>query len=193
MNPENPIPNEAGDSAAFTPRPIPRPAVAQPEASESRAVSPPPVASPTAELGGKIKAQIRRVFLGQPEVLDQVVAAMLAGGHVLLEGKPGLGKTHLVLALAKTFGGEFKRIQFTPDLMPSDVTGHTLYDMGSQTFPGSPWAGVYQPLAGGRGQPRSSQDPVRLVGGDARGASHDRWRKPRSQATVHGLCYAEPH
>jgi len=51
-----------------------------------------------------------------------------------LEGKPGLGKTHLVLALANTFGGEFGRIQFTPDLMPSDVTGFTLFDMKSQTF-----------------------------------------------------------
>jgi len=59
---------------------------------------------------------------------------LLSGGHVLLEGKPGLGKTHLVIALANTFGGEFGRIQFTPDLMPSDVTGFTLFDMKSQTF-----------------------------------------------------------
>jgi MoxR-like ATPase len=59
---------------------------------------------------------------------------LLAGGHVLLEGKPGLGKTHLVLALARTFGGHFSRIQFTPDLMPSDVTGFRLYDMKSQSF-----------------------------------------------------------
>jgi MoxR-like ATPase len=66
--------------------------------------------------------------------VDQVLATFLAGGHLLLEGKPGLGKTHLVIALAQTFGGDFRRIQFTPDLMPSDVTGFTLYDMQSQTF-----------------------------------------------------------
>jgi len=59
---------------------------------------------------------------------------LLAGGHVLLEGKPGLGKTHLVLAVARAIGGSFGRIQFTPDLMPSDVTGFTMFDMQSQTF-----------------------------------------------------------
>ena len=81
-----------------------------------------------------IRAEVTKVFVGQHAILDQVLAAFLAGGHVLLEGKPGLGKTHLVLALAQTFGGNFRRIQFTPDLMPSDVTGHTLYDMGAQQF-----------------------------------------------------------
>ncbi|MCC6881191.1 MAG: AAA family ATPase, partial [Verrucomicrobiales bacterium] len=86
------------------------------------------------ELIGKIRDQVRRVFHGQDQVIDQVLASFLAGGHVLLEGKPGLGKTHLVLALARTFGGDFSRIQFTPDLMPSDVTGHSLFDMASQTF-----------------------------------------------------------
>ncbi len=98
------------------------------------APAPAAAASRTATLTESIRSEIGKVFLGQPGVLDQVIAAMLAGGHVLLEGKPGLGKTHLVLALAKTFGGAFGRIQFTPDLMPSDVTGHTLYDMASQTF-----------------------------------------------------------
>jgi MoxR-like ATPase len=81
-----------------------------------------------------IRRRVGRVFLGQTAVLDQVLAAFLAGGHVLIEGKPGLGKTHLVLAIARAFGGTFRRIQFTPDLMPSDVTGHTLYDMAAQQF-----------------------------------------------------------
>jgi len=81
-----------------------------------------------------IRQQISRVILGQNEVIDQVIAALLAGGHVLLEGKPGLGKTALVSALARTFGGQSGRIQFTPDLMPSDVTGFRLFDMQSQTF-----------------------------------------------------------
>ena len=87
-----------------------------------------------AELIHRMREQIRRVILGQETVIDQVLAALLAGGHVLLEGKPGLGKTHLVNTLAKTFGGHSARIQFTPDLMPSDVTGFRLFDMKSQTF-----------------------------------------------------------
>jgi MoxR-like ATPase len=82
----------------------------------------------------RIRTTVGAVVLGQPDVVDQVLVAFIAGGHVLLEGKPGLGKTHLVLALAATFGGQFRRIQFTPDLMPGDVTGHTLYDMGRQEF-----------------------------------------------------------
>ena len=86
------------------------------------------------EVMSTIRRRVGRVFLGQTSVLDQVLAAFLAGGHVLIEGKPGLGKTHLVLAIAQTFGGAFKRIQFTPDLLPSDVTGHTLYDMGALQF-----------------------------------------------------------
>jgi len=86
------------------------------------------------ELTQQIFSELQKVFFGQDHVVSQVLASLLAGGHVLLEGKPGLGKTHLVLALAHTFGGEFGRIQFTPDLMPSDVTGFTLFDMKSQTF-----------------------------------------------------------
>lgn len=98
---------------------------------------PPPAPSPFEQataVASAIRAEVAKVFVGQQTILDQVLAAFLAGGHVLLEGKPGLGKTHLVLALAQTFGGAFRRIQFTPDLMPSDVTGHTLYDMGAQQF-----------------------------------------------------------
>jgi MoxR-like ATPase len=96
--------------------------------------APSPEFAETAAILTAIRQQVTRVFLGQNHVVDQVLAALLAGGHVLLEGKPGLGKTHLVLALSRSFGGTFRRIQFTPDLMPSDVTGHTLYDMSSQTF-----------------------------------------------------------
>jgi MoxR-like ATPase len=114
-----------------------------PELSYARPASdvPPsyePVTSPplprSAQIMKSIREAVAQVFVGQDEVLYQVQAALLAGGHVLLEGKPGLGKTHLVLALAQTFGASFRRIQFTPDLMPSDVTGHTLYDLGSQSF-----------------------------------------------------------
>ena len=93
----------------------------------------PPVRS-LAELIQRMREQVRRVIIGQDIVIEQVLAALLAGGHVLLEGKPGLGKTHLVTTLAKTFGGASGRIQFTPDLMPSDVTGFRLFDMKSQTF-----------------------------------------------------------
>jgi MoxR-like ATPase len=85
-------------------------------------------------IASAMRAQIGRAVVGQTDVVDQVLAALFAGGHVLIEGVPGLGKTLLVRALARTFGGRFARIQFTPDLMPSDVTGHTLYDQRSGEF-----------------------------------------------------------
>ncbi|MEM6793647.1 MAG: MoxR family ATPase [Acidobacteriota bacterium] len=79
-----------------------------------------------------LRRQIGRAVVGQEDVIDQVLAALLAGGHVLLEGVPGVGKTLLALALARTFGGRFARVQFTSDLMPSDVTGHSIFraDLG---------------------------------------------------------------
>lgn len=85
-------------------------------------------------IAAEIRNQISNAVVGQAEVIDQIVCALIAGGHVLVEGVPGLGKTLLVRALAQTFGGKFARIQFTPDLMPADVTGHTIYDQGSGQF-----------------------------------------------------------
>jgi MoxR-like ATPase len=82
----------------------------------------------------RMRSEIRGAVIGQQHVVDQVLACCLAGGHVLIEGVPGLGKTLLVKALAKTFSGDFSRIQFTPDLMPADVMGHAVFDIKNQTF-----------------------------------------------------------
>ncbi len=82
----------------------------------------------------RLSESLNGVVIGQPRVIEQVIAAMLAGGHVMIEGVPGLAKTLLAQCLATAIGGKFSRIQFTPDLMPADVTGHAMYDMQSEKF-----------------------------------------------------------
>ena len=83
---------------------------------------------------GRVASEVGRVLIGQDELVEQVLIGLLARGHVLVEGVPGLGKTLLVKALAQTLGLSFRRIQFTPDLMPSDVTGSSVYNAKLSEF-----------------------------------------------------------
>src|SRR5579863_3209895 len=80
-----------------------------------------------------IVTQVRRVIVGQEEVLEQVMIALFVGGHCLITGLPGTAKTLLVRTLAQTLGLVFKRIQFTPDLMPSDITGTDIIEEDTAT------------------------------------------------------------
>jgi MoxR-like ATPase len=118
-----------------------------PSATEQPAAAAPAPAAPAApaaaasaqrqrasRMAAALRAELQKAVVGQGQVIDDVLTALIAGGHVLVEGVPGLGKTLLIRALARCFGGEFSRIQFTPDLMPSDVTGHAVYDMQSEQF-----------------------------------------------------------
>ena len=89
---------------------------------------------PDHDLLERLSDLLNGVVIGQPAVIEQVIAALLAGGHVMIEGVPGLAKTLLAQCLATAIGGKFARIQFTPDLMPADVTGHAMYDMQSEKF-----------------------------------------------------------
>ena len=75
-----------------------------------------------------LKSEIHKVIIGQDEVVDQVLIAMFSGGHCLLVGVPGLAKTLLVNTIASALGVDFNRIQFTPDLMPSDIIGSEILD-----------------------------------------------------------------
>ena len=82
----------------------------------------------------QLRYEIRRVIVGQQRVVERVLVALVAGGHCLLEGAPGLGKTKLLSTLSKAIGGSFSRIQFTPDLIPSDIVGTRIYRASSESF-----------------------------------------------------------
>ena len=82
----------------------------------------------------KVKAEIGKVIVGQSKMIDQLLVAVLSNGHVLLEGVPGVAKTISAKLLAKTLSLDFSRIQFTPDLMPSDIIGTSIFDLSKSTF-----------------------------------------------------------
>ena len=86
------------------------------------------------EMIEKVLTNIERVMIGKRDIAELSVTALLAGGHVLLEDVPGVGKTMMVKALAKSIGADFKRIQFTPDLLPSDVLGVSVYNPKEMEF-----------------------------------------------------------
>jgi len=86
------------------------------------------------DYGRRIIHNCGKIIMGKDEVIRQVLVAFLCGGHVLLEDVPGTGKTMLLRAFAKTVGGDFRRIQFTPDLLPSDLTGLNFYDQKESQF-----------------------------------------------------------
>jgi len=86
------------------------------------------------ETWNRIRTEIGRVVVGQEELVDGLLVGLIAKGHVLVEGAPGLGKTLVARALAAASGCTFKRIQFTPDLMPSDVTGSSIFDRDKSAF-----------------------------------------------------------
>ncbi len=82
----------------------------------------------------QIKEEVQKVIVGQDEMIDSLLIGLLCEGHILLEGVPGLAKTTTVNTLAKTLGLEFKRVQFTPDLLPSDIIGTEIYDPKNNEF-----------------------------------------------------------
>ena len=91
-------------------------------------------AAQAALIRDRIRQEVAKVYIGRPETIDFLLIALLAKGHALLEGVPGIAKTTLVKAFAKTLDCSFSRVQFTPDLLPADITGTYVLNLRDNTF-----------------------------------------------------------
>ena len=120
----------------------------------------------------RIVDNVESVIVGKRPQVELAVMALLCGGHLLIEDVPGVGKTMLARSLARSSGCSFSRIQFTPDLLPTDVTGVSVYNQQTAKFEFRPGPGPLAGGAGGRDQPRDAQDAVGAAGGDG-GAAGD--------------------
>ncbi len=133
------------------------------------------------EIAAQVRENVKRVFVGQERVIDLALVAMLCEGHVLLEDVPGTGKTILSRTLAASLGCSFRRIQFTPDLLPSDVTGISYFNQKSQEFefrPGPVMAQVVLADEINRATPRTQSALLEAM--------------QERQITVDGVTYALP-
>ena len=128
---------------------------------------------------------MRRTLIDLETVIEQVLIATIAGGHVLLEGVPGTAKTTLCRTLAVALGLDFKRIQFTPDLLPSDVTGTRILDQGNIEIRSSDRTHLLSIASGGRIEPCSRSNPIGVAGSDAGKPGYDRGRNVAAAESVH--------
>lgn len=133
------------------------------------------------ELIDRIRSNIAQVMVGKKDSIDLILIALVSKGHVLLEDIPGIGKTTLVTALARSLGLSFNRIQFTPDVMPSDITGFNLYNQRSAQFEFHPGAIMSQLLLAdeiNRTSPKTQSSLLEAM--------------QEAQVTVDGVTYALP-
>lgn len=137
------------------------------------------MAGPISTVYEKIKQNISRVIVGKEETIDMLVVTLLCGGHLLLEDVPGTGKTMLIKSLAASVGCDFKRIQFTPDLLPSDITGINFFNMKKSEFefiPGPIFANIVLADEINRATPKTQSGLLECM--------------EEAQATIDGTTYA---
>ena len=153
------------------------------------------LAEKVADSRNRILHELRKVIVGQDDVVDEVLMALFCGGHCLITGVPGLAKTLLVKTLAQILHLSFKRIQFTPDLMPADITGTEILDEenGHRRAALRAGADLRADHPGRRDQPHAAQDAGGAARGDA-GVPRDGGRPHLSaRSAVLRAGHAEPH
>ena len=140
----------------------------------------------------RVLYEVKKVIVGQDHLLERLAVALLARGHLLVEGVPGLAKTMAIKTLAEAIGGEFKRIQFTPDLVPADLIGTRIYNQKTGEFNTSLGPVFTNLLLADEINRAPGQGPERAPRGDAGAAGHDRARDLQGAGPVPRPGDAEP-
>ena len=126
----------------------------------------------------QINRELSKVIVGQHDVIEELLISLFAGGHCLITGAPGLAKTLLVSSVAKVFHLNFQRIQFTPDLMPADISGTEILEQtedGRRQITVRQRTDFHQRAVGRRDQSHASENASRTAGSDAGASGHRNW------------------
>ena len=133
-----------------------------------------------AAAAARVTEAVEKTVVGQTAAVETLLACYMAGGHALIEGVPGIAKTLLARAFASALGLKFSRVQFTPDLMPSDLLGTNVFDEKAATFRLVRGPDLHRGPDGRRDQPHAAQDAV----GPARGDAGDAGRRSTASRTA---------
>ena len=124
------------------------------------------------ELALQVIDEVEKAVVGKRKILEKIMTAILAGGHILIEDIPGVGKTTLALAFSKVLGLDYQRIQFTPDIMPTDIAGFSIYHQGSEEFEFKEGAAMTNLLLA---------DEINRTSPKTQSALLEEWKKDRSR------------
>lgn len=140
----------------------------------------------------KILHEVKKVIAGKDDVLEKIMMTVLSRGHVLLDDVPGTGKTTTALAFSRALGLQYGRIQFTPDVLPSDIVGFSMYHKESGSFVYQPGAVMTNLLLADEINRHLQQDPVGAAGGDGGASGHRGRSDPQAARPLCGHCHPEP-
>ncbi len=139
-----------------------------------------------------IQNELRKVIVGQDDAIEQILIALLAEGHALVEGVPGTAKTLTVKTLSRIINASFSRIQFTPDLMPSDITGTNVFNIADLEFQPAAWSNFYGYPARRRNQSHAAKNAGGIARSDGRTPGDDRRRRVPASADLYRAGHREP-
>jgi MoxR-like ATPase len=147
--------------------------------------------SETNTVFNRLSQTLGKVIVGQSDLVQQLLVALLSGGHVIIEGVPGTGKTLMVKVLARLMQADFRRVQLTPDILPSDILGTNIFDLNSRSFTLKKGPVFTEILLADEINRTPPKNPSGAVRSNGRATSYTRWRNFATVGTFLGNCYSK--